>query len=76
MIPPEMALSPPEGLLQSLQTLMTISLARPLEKTWKIFDERVKVRQLLRRNCEKSKLKNNMAIISYLQEAAAVKISY
>ena len=57
MIPPEMALSPPEGLLQSLQTLMTVSLARPLEKTWKIYDERVKVRQLQRRNCEKSKLK-------------------
>ena len=54
MIPPEMGLSPLVGLLQSLQISIAVSLAHRLKNVWKIFDERVKVRQLRRQNREKS----------------------
>ena len=41
MIPPEMGQSPPKRLLQSLQILVTFSLAHLLKNSWQIFDERV-----------------------------------
>ena len=54
MIPPEMALSPLVGLLQSPQILMAVSLDHPIKNARKIFDKRVKVRRLRQRKRQKS----------------------
>ena len=76
MIPPEMALSPLVGLLQSPQILMAVSLDHPIKNARKIFDKRVKVRRLRQRKRQKSDFeKKNYVIISYFQKAAEVKIS-
>ena len=59
MIPPETALSPLVGLLQSLQILIVVSLAHSLKSARKIFYERFQVRRLRQQNCEKFDLKKD-----------------
>ena len=59
MIPPETALSPLAGLLQSLQILIVVSLAHSLKSARKKFYERFQVRRLRQQNCEKFDLKKD-----------------
>ena len=70
--PPEMALSPLVGLLQNGQILTGVSLAHLLKDALKSFDEPLTVRRLQRQN----KIAKVNAIIFYLQEEEAVKISF